>query len=151
VEPATATEIFARLRQALDADDREAALGALRAGYELLNRDGVSAWLALFHPEIEWSEGTEAPDRRIYRGREGVLRQQEEFEAAWESFRMEPVDYVAAGDRLAVIVEAWGRGRGSGAEVEARLAHLFETRNDMIVRFLVFGDTAKAIEAVRSG
>jgi hypothetical protein len=43
--PEGATQIFRRLFEALDSEDREAALDALRAGYELVNRDGVAAWL----------------------------------------------------------------------------------------------------------
>ncbi|HXE99389.1 MAG TPA: hypothetical protein VN458_03515 [Solirubrobacterales bacterium] len=76
----SATQIFRRLFAALDSGEREATLDALRAGYELVNRDGVTAWLECMDPQIEWTEGEEVPERHVYRGHEGVLRQQERFE-----------------------------------------------------------------------
>lgn len=145
MSPESAAQIFRRLFEALDSEDREAALDALRAGYELLNRDGVSAWLDFMDPEIEWSEGEEVPERHVYRGHEGVLRQQELFDEAWESFRIEPTDFAAWGDKLVVIVDLWGRGRGSGAEVEARAAHLWEFRDGKAVRFEIYGDPERAL------
>lgn len=99
-------------------------------------------------PEIEWSEGTEVPERRVYQGHEGVMRQQEQFEEAWESFRIEPVDFAASGDKLVVIVQLWGRGRGSGVEVEARGAHLWEFRNGKAVRFEIYGDPERALRVI---
>jgi uncharacterized protein len=143
--PGGATQIFRRLFEALDSEDREAALDALRAGYELVNRDGVAAWLECMDPEIEWSEGAEVPERHVYRGHQGVLRQQERFDEAWESFRIEPEDFAASGDKLVVIVSLWGRGRGSGAEVEARAAHLWEFRDGKATRFEIYGDSERAL------
>lgn len=144
----SATQIFRRLFEALDSEDRQATLEALRAGYELVNRDGVSAWLECMDPEIEWSEGTDVPERHIYHGHEGVRHQQQRFEEAWESFRIEPVDFAASGDKLVVIVNLWGRGRGSGAEVEARAAHLWEFRDSKAVRFEIHGDLERALREV---
>ena len=141
----SATQIFRRLFAALDSGDREATLVALRAGYELVNRDGVRAWLECMDPQIEWTEGEEVPERHVYRGHEGVLRQQERFEEAWESFRIEPADFAASGDKLVVIVDLWGRGRGSGAEVEARAAHLWEFRDGKATRFEIYGDSERAM------
>ena len=147
----SATQIFGRLFAALDSGDREATLDALRAGYELVNRDGVSAWLECMDPQIEWTEGEEVPERHVYRGHEGVLRQQERFEEAWESFRIEPLDFAGSGDKLVVIVDLWGRGRGSGAEVEARAAHVWEFREGKAVRFEIYGDPEKALRDVEVG
>jgi len=148
--PESATQIFGRLFAALDSGDREATLDALRAGYELVNRDGVSAWIECMDPQIEWTEGEEVPERHVYRGHEGVLRQQERFEEAWESFRIEPADFAASGDKLVVIVDLWGRGRGSGAEVEARAAHVWEFRDGKAVRFEISGDPERALRDIEA-
>ena len=64
----SATRIFRRLLDAVRSDNRDEAQNALREGYELVNAEGVAAWLELFDPEIEWSEGDEVPERHVYRG-----------------------------------------------------------------------------------
>ncbi len=52
------------------------------------------------------------------------------------------------GDKLVVVVDLWGRGRGSGVEVEARAAHLWQFRDGKAVRFEIYGDPAKALQQI---
>ena len=146
----SATQIFNRVFDALETGDRDAALDALRQGYELFNRDGIGAWLEVLDPAIEWSEGPDAPDRDVYRGHRGVLLQQQRFEEAWESFRLEPEDFAASGENLVVVVNARARGRGSGVEVQARLAHSWELRGRKVVRWVVDIDPERALREVGS-
>lgn len=60
------------------------------------------------------------------------------------------MDYAGSGDKLVVIVDLWGRGRGSGAEVEARAAHVWEFREGKAVRFEIYGDPEKALRDVEA-
>src|SRR6185295_20365348 len=58
----SATQIFRRLFAALDSGEREATLDALRAGYELVNRDGVTAWLRVHGPPDRMDRGRGGPE-----------------------------------------------------------------------------------------
>jgi uncharacterized protein len=119
-----------------------------RRGYEAFRSGSLEAVLDLLDPEIVWSEGTDVPEPEVYRGHEGVRRQHEQFKAAWESFRIVPEDFIDAGDRTVVIVRIWARGRGSGAEVEARAAHVWTARDGKATRLEMYMDPSKALRAV---
>ena len=88
----------------------------IQRGYEFFNRTGGPD-LDLLDPEIEWTEGADVPEPQVYHGHDGVRRQQEAFQDAWESFRIEPERFEQVGDSLVVVVRFWGRGKASGAEV----------------------------------
>jgi uncharacterized protein len=118
-----------------------------RRGYEFFNRTGGPDF-DLLDPEVEWTEGADVPERQVYRGHEGVRRQQEAFRAAWDSFRMDPEEFFEAGDKLVVIVRVRGRGKASGAEVEARVAHVWTIRDRRAIRFEIYVDPQRALEVV---
>ena len=129
---------------------KESLTQLARRGYDFFNRTGESDF-NLLDPEIEWTEGADVPEPQIYHGHDGVRRQQEAFWAAWDSFRMEPEDFIEVGDKLVVIVRVEGRGKASGVEVEARMAHLWTIRDQKAIRFEIFGDPQKALEAAGAG
>jgi ketosteroid isomerase-like protein len=120
----------------------------VRRGYDAFNRGDMNAAFELFDPEIEWSEGTDVPEPQLYHGHDGVRRQQQRFRESWESFSIEPEEFIEAGDRLVVIVKLAGRGKGSGIDVETRGAHVWTVRAGKAVRLEMYLDTATALEAV---
>jgi uncharacterized protein len=119
-----------------------------RRGYDAFNRGDMEVAFELFDPEIEWSEGTDVPEPQVYHGHDGVRRQQERFREAWESFSIEPEEFIEMGEQLVVIAKLVGRGKGSGVEVEARGAHVWTVRDGKAVRLEMYVDPAKALEAV---
>ena len=125
-------------------------LALARHGYEYFNRTGGPDF-DLLDPDIEWTEGADVPEPQVYHGHDGVRRQQELFRQAWESFHMEPEEVIQTGEDLVVIVRIRARGKGSGADVEARLAHVWTIRNGKAVRFEVYANPEKALEAVKLG
>ena len=53
-----------------------------------------------------------------------------------DELRLLPQEYVDAGDRVAVRLRHFGRGKGSGAEIDTELYHQVTTFEDgVIVRF----------------
>jgi hypothetical protein len=119
-----------------------------RRGYDAFNRGDMNDAFELFDSEIEWSEGTDVPEPQVYHGHDGVRRQQERFREAWESFSIEPEEFIEAGDRLVVLVKLVGRGKGSGIDVEARGAHVWTVRDGRAVRLEMYADPGRALEAV---
>lgn len=63
----------------------------------------------------------------------------------------EPERFFDAGDRVLVFVRASATGKGSGAQVELRVAHEFAIRDGRVVRFKVYPDREQALEAVGLG
>jgi ketosteroid isomerase-like protein len=141
-------EIVGRLFAALDREDEAAAMEAIRDGYAIFNTAGAEGWLPAFADDIEWTQGSDAPEAEIFRGHDGVLEQQRIFQEAWESFRLEPVDYLARGDTVVVVVDMTGKGRASGMELTARGAHLWRLRDGLVTHFQIFIDPDRAREAI---
>ena len=118
---------------------------ALREGYHALNRADLSVVLELLDPEIEWHEPAPSPDAGTHRGRDSF----ESFLGSWldsfEDFRIEPERVLERGDRLIAIVRQSGRGRASGVEIDARLAHIWTVRDGRAIRWESVADPETAL------
>ena len=115
--------------------------------YEAINRRGVEGAIEFLHPEIEIHDFPEIPDTRLYRGHDGFRELYRNIDALFEDLRWEPVEYIDAGDNLIVMTRTLGRGRGSGVEVEAIVAHLWTISDGKACRLRMFGDRDTALEA----
>lgn len=125
----------------------DANVDALRRGYEALNRGDLSVVLELLDPEIEWHEPEPSPDAGDHTGRDSFERFLRGWIDSFESFRVVPEQVVSRGDRLIAIVHQSGRGRASGIEVDARLAHVWTIRDGRAVRWEAIGDPEAALRA----
>jgi ketosteroid isomerase-like protein len=123
----------------------EAYVDQLRRGYEALNRGDVSVVLELLDPDIEWHEPSPSPDAGSHRGREGFERFIRGWIESFDGFRIEPEQVVERGDRLIAVVRQSGRGRASGVEVEARLAHVWAVEDGRAVRWEAIPDADQAL------
>jgi ketosteroid isomerase-like protein len=71
---------------------------------------------------------------------------------AFEDYRPEVEDLLDAGDKVITLAIEHGRGRGSGARVEARrTAHVWTMRTNKAIRLDLYLDRAEALEAVGLG
>jgi ketosteroid isomerase-like protein len=81
----------------------------------------------------------------------GVAQFRQSFEQedaeAWEERRLEPEEFIDAGHRVVVLVREFRRGKGSGIELEAETAVVFDVRGGRVVRMQGYMDQAKALEA----
>jgi ketosteroid isomerase-like protein len=97
-----------------------------------------------FDPEIEWV----LPARQRSdsgRGPDAALRFFEEIDDAMDELRLEPQEFIDAGDRVATRLRHHGRGRGSGVEIDEELYHQVATfRDGKIVRMEYFADWDEA-------
>jgi ketosteroid isomerase-like protein len=87
---------------------------------------------------------------RSYRGHEGITRYMQSVYEAFEDYRPEVEQIVDLGDeRVLTLAIEHGRGRGSGAEVQAnKTAHLWTLRNGKATQLDLYLDRARALEAV---
>jgi ketosteroid isomerase-like protein len=85
-----------------------------------------------------------------YLGHDGVRRYMRAVYEAFEDYRPEIEQIIDAGEgRVLTLAVEHGRGRGSGAEVQAmNTAHLWTLRDGKAVRLDLFMDRERALEAV---
>jgi ketosteroid isomerase-like protein len=87
----------------------------LRQGYDAFRRQDFPAFLALVDPEIEWTEPPELPYGGTYRGHAGLAELAAKWGETYAEMVVEPQEFIAAGDRAAVIGTYRLRTRGPGA------------------------------------
>jgi ketosteroid isomerase-like protein len=76
----------------------------------------------------------------------------EGLDETFTELRLEPQEFVDAGDLVAVRLRHHVRGRGSGAEINAELYHQVSTfRDGVMVRIEYFTDWSDALDAARRG
>jgi uncharacterized protein len=117
----------------------------VRRGYAELSRTGEFSW-ELVDPEVEVHDLPLTPDSGAYYGHAGLREAMRNVELAFEDVRFEAEDFLDAGDDVVVLVRMIGRGKGSGVEVDARIAHVWTLREGKGVRVRVL-DRDDALEA----
>ena len=93
-------------------------------------------------PERQSSDSCKGPDevRRFWEG----------LDETFDVVRLEPQEFVDAGERVATRLRFFGRGKGSGIELELEMYHQVATfRGGTIVRIEYFGEWSEALAAAR--
>lgn len=117
----------------------------VRAFYEHFNRTGEPPW-DLFDPEAEF-DATNVVGFGIVRGRERVLASLREYAAAFDDWRIEPEEFVDAGDQVLAVVRDGGRLKDTADEVFNRFTHVWTLRSGKVVRWKTFTEKAEALAA----
>jgi ketosteroid isomerase-like protein len=118
-----------------------------RRGYEHFNRTGEPDYSVL-DPEIVCHDFPELPDTGVYRGHQGFLALIANAIEGFDEFKIEPQEFIDAGDQVVVLVRTVGRGKLSGADAE--VAHVWMVRNGKVVELRLYGNRDQALEAARS-
>jgi uncharacterized protein len=126
----------------------EADIDTIRASYEALNRGDVHAALDALHRDAVWRESAELPGADRFEGRAEIERFLEGFLEQWELFRQQVESTLRMGDRVLVNIHLTAVGRESGAEVNARYAHLWTMRDGRGVAVDGYYDPEKALRAL---
>jgi ketosteroid isomerase-like protein len=112
------------------------------------NRRDFDAAVEWFDPQIEWV----LPERQSSDscvGPEEVKRFWEGLDNTFEELRLDPQEYVDAGERVATRLRYYGHGKGSGLKIETELYHQVATfSGEQIVRMEYFASWEEALEAV---
>jgi ketosteroid isomerase-like protein len=85
-------------------------------------------------------------------GPRAIIRFWEGLDETMEELRLDPQEAVDAGDRVAVRLRYFGRGKGSGVELDTEMYHQVTTfRDGMMVRIEYVTSWDAALEAVGIG
>jgi ketosteroid isomerase-like protein len=98
------------------------------------NRRDFDAAVEFFDPWVEWVL-PEHQSSDSCTGIRAVIRFWEGLDETFDELRLDPQEAVDAGDRVAVRLRFFGRGKGSGAELDTEMYHQVTTfRDGMMVR-----------------
>jgi len=125
-------------------------IDAIRQGYEHFNRTG-RVDLSLFDPGAEFDARGRVFDRAVYRGHEEIGRYFAQLSEIWERQALEPLDFVAVGDKVVVPVRITTVGKGSGVQTTADAAHLWTIGDGKVIRLQIFQTREEALEAAGAG
>ena len=122
----------------------------VRRIYERWLRSDASLFDAL-DPDIELNPDPAADwvgVNDIYRGHDGVRSYLAQVYEAFDDYRPEVEELLDAGDKVITLAIEHGRGRGSGATVEARhTAHVWTIRANKAIRLDLYLNREEALEA----
>ena len=119
--------------------------------YDALGRGDLTTVLALFSPDIEWTEAERFPYYGgTWRGPEAIVNNLfKPLSRDWSTFSAWPEHCVVEDDQAVVFGVYLGTHKRTGRSLTAPFAHHWTLRSGKIVRFVQYTDTAKILEVVR--
>jgi ketosteroid isomerase-like protein len=125
-------------------ENEAAALGFARA----INSNDRDAALAVCHPEIEFQSMLDIGGRS-YLGHDGIREYYEDIEFAWAEWRVDVERAEEGADgRVVIVMTMHARGKGSGAEVKDRTAHVWTCRDGRLVSNELYREPEQALLAL---
>ena len=129
----------------------EKTVNTVRGMYEAFAKGDIPTIIAALDPEVEWWEAENFiyADANPYLGPDAVLngvfvRISEE----WDGFTVSPKEVLDAGDTIIGHGYYSGTYKDTGKLVRAQFAHFFTFRNEKIIKFQQYTDTAQFKEAI---
>lgn len=125
------------------------AQSTVREFYSALAAGNPPAAFALVAPDIEWTEAERSPYYAgTWKGLDQVVAGLfQPLGADVEGFAAKPDEFIAQGDRVAVLGNYSGKVRGSGRDLNAPFVHSWTVADGKLKKFVQYTDTAKWIEA----
>jgi ketosteroid isomerase-like protein len=112
------------------------------------NRHQQERAIRYIDPEVVFDATRRRVNPKTYNGMDGMRAMLADTDEVWEEFRMEPDEFVDAGDWIVAIGRWVGKGKGSGIDVQQPVADVFRLHDGRIVRLeLGYADRGKALEA----
>jgi ketosteroid isomerase-like protein len=120
----------------------------IHRGYEAWNRGDMAAVLEGFDPSFEWWERGDSFHATVRRGHDGLRGGWAEIAESFSEFRMDPKEFIDAGDYVIVPIHRVGTGRASGALIEEDEVHVYRMRDGKAVELREYHEKQEALEAV---
>jgi ketosteroid isomerase-like protein len=120
----------------------------VRRGIEAFNARDVDDLVSLSDPDGEWLPFRAQLEGTVYRRHEGIRQYVHDMDEDWEAFRIDPLEFHARGDRVAVIGRVRALGRDSSVDIDSLAGFVFELRWGRIRRLTSHSNPEAALEAV---
>jgi ketosteroid isomerase-like protein len=119
----------------------------VRRMYDAFHAGDANGALSYFDAGVLVDATSARPDLGVGKGREYLSAVVSSWAATWEGWRDEIAEMRDLGNRVLVVSVQRGRGKGSGVEVEARYAMLYDVADGAIVSVRMYGTVPEALEA----
>ena len=123
----------------------------VRRGFTAATEEDWETALSTLAPDVEVHD-FDIPDAGIYHGHDGFLAWLRGWAEGWESWRLEDIEFRAAGeDQVIALFRLIAKGGHSGIELERHDAITYRIRGGKIARTEYFNDQKRALDAVGLG
>jgi ketosteroid isomerase-like protein len=119
----------------------------VRRSLDAFARQGPEAALPFLDREVVIVD-PDLPGGGRFEGHEGFLAFVSQVLDAFEDYRVEPEEFLDAGERVVVFLHHQARGKGSGAPIELRDAQVWTIAEDRATRIDLYLDRGEALDAV---
>ena len=117
----------------------------LRRTYEALARRDFAALDELADADFEMDLTERVLNPATYHGAEGLLRFLGEIDDLWASMDIDVERVIERGDEVLAVLMVTLTGRGSGVEMESRIAQRWTLRDGKLLRMKLYGDADVAV------
>ncbi|MDD2686744.1 MAG: nuclear transport factor 2 family protein [Gallionella sp.] len=121
-----------------------AETGALKETYAALNRNDIEATVKIFDPQIAWIEPTDYAG--TFHGLEAVKTHLAQARSTWAEGSCETEQFIAAGDKIVVIIHVRVRLKNETEWREGQHAAVYTFRNGKAIEMRIIDDTQQALE-----
>ena len=125
-------------------------VAAVRSIYQAFDRGDIPYILEQLDPDVEWHTNKSVPfSNGFHRGRDEVAQ----FFAGIAEYIADPSvethEFIAAEDRVIVLLSFRGRGVRTDASFEAAEAHVWKLATGKVVEHKAYADTATIVQALQ--
>jgi ketosteroid isomerase-like protein len=120
----------------------------VQAAIDAYLRGDEATMLGLIAPDVVVTQFPDQLDVRDYHGHDGVAQVMSDWLSAWDGWRIEILTAREVGGLVFVTARQSGRGRGSGAPMDAEVVFVFTLREAKIVRWQMFRSEQEAFAAM---
>jgi ketosteroid isomerase-like protein len=112
---------------------------------DAFDRRDYDGALAFLDPEVEY-ELLQFPDGEVYRGLDGVREAFRIWLGTWENYRQERGELIEVGGEVIVPTCEYGRGKGSGLELDRLTYGVWTLRVGKVTRIRFYATEEEALE-----
>jgi ketosteroid isomerase-like protein len=126
----------------------QANVEIMRAAIEAFNRRDGESFGAFLANDAEIVPVRAALEGTVYQGPDAAAQYCAAVEESWENLRWQVEEIRDDGNWVLALGRIQGRGRGSGAVIDARGAWLARFRDGVVTHFRTYPDRGEALKAV---
>jgi ketosteroid isomerase-like protein len=99
----------------------------------------------LLHPEFQLEFAQDFLDEGVFKGIEAASRGWAQWSGEWATFRTTPGRFIELGARVLVLIRVDGVAKASGLELSQASANLWEFRDGLPSRLVIYAHEAHAL------